>query len=54
LSASALNVVLGERYKVIPAEVKNYVRGWPAGRPSDPDQKNGVGGKSRSGVAQRT
>jgi oxaloacetate decarboxylase alpha subunit len=29
---ATLNVVLGERYKVIPAEVKNYVRGY-YGRP---------------------
>jgi oxaloacetate decarboxylase alpha subunit len=32
---ATLNVVLGERYKVIPAEVKNYVRGY-YGRPSAP------------------
>jgi oxaloacetate decarboxylase alpha subunit len=29
---ATLNVVLGERYKVIPAEVKNYIRGY-YGRP---------------------
>jgi oxaloacetate decarboxylase alpha subunit len=29
---ATLNVVLGERYKIIPAEVKNYVRGY-YGRP---------------------
>lgn len=29
---ATLNVVLGERYKVIPAEIKNYVRGY-YGRP---------------------
>jgi oxaloacetate decarboxylase alpha subunit len=38
---ATLNVVLGERYKVIPAEVKNYVRGYygqpPA--PIDPEIK---------------
>jgi oxaloacetate decarboxylase alpha subunit len=38
---ATLNVVLGERYKVIPAEVKNYVRGYyglpPA--PIDPELK---------------
>jgi oxaloacetate decarboxylase alpha subunit len=36
---ATLNVVLGERYKVIPAEIKNYVRGY-YGRPPaevDPD-----------------
>ncbi len=32
---ATLNVVLGERYKVIPAEVKNYVRGY-YGRPPAP------------------
>jgi oxaloacetate decarboxylase alpha subunit len=38
---ATLNVVLGERYKVIPAEVKNYVRGY-YGRPPttlDPEIK---------------
>jgi pyruvate/oxaloacetate carboxyltransferase len=38
---ATLNVVLGERYKIIPAEVKNYVRGY-YGRPPapiDPDIK---------------
>ena len=43
---ATLNVVLGERYKVIPAEVKNYVRGY-YGRPPapiDPDiQKKVIG-----------
>jgi oxaloacetate decarboxylase alpha subunit len=38
---ATLNVVLGERYKIIPAEVKNYVRGYyglsPA--PIDPEIK---------------
>jgi oxaloacetate decarboxylase alpha subunit len=38
---ATLNVLLGERYKVIPAEVKNYVRGYygqpPA--PIDPELK---------------
>jgi pyruvate/oxaloacetate carboxyltransferase len=29
---ATLNVLLGERYKVIPAEIKNYVRGY-YGRP---------------------
>jgi pyruvate/oxaloacetate carboxyltransferase len=41
-----LNVILGERYKVIPAEIKNYVRGY-YGRPPaaiDPDiQKKAIG-----------
>jgi pyruvate/oxaloacetate carboxyltransferase len=32
---ATLNVVLGERYKVIPAEVKNYIRGF-YGRPPAP------------------
>jgi len=32
---ATLNVVLGERYKVIPAEIKNYVRGF-YGRPPAP------------------
>ncbi|HSJ56856.1 MAG TPA: pyruvate/oxaloacetate carboxyltransferase [Anaerolineae bacterium] len=32
---ATLNVILGERYKVIPAEVKNYVRGY-YGRPPGP------------------
>jgi oxaloacetate decarboxylase alpha subunit len=32
---ATLNVVLGERYKIIPAEVKNYVRGY-YGRPPAP------------------
>jgi oxaloacetate decarboxylase alpha subunit len=32
---ATLNVVLGERYKVIPAEVRNYVRGY-YGRPPAP------------------
>ncbi len=32
---ATLNVVLGERYKVVPAEVKNYVRGY-YGRPPGP------------------
>ena len=32
---ATLNVVLGERYKVIPAEVKNYIRGY-YGRPPAP------------------
>ena len=32
---ATLNVVLGERYRVIPAEVKNYVRGY-YGRPPAP------------------
>jgi len=39
---ATLNVVLGERYKVIPAEVKNYIRGY-YGRPPapiDPDVKH--------------
>jgi oxaloacetate decarboxylase alpha subunit len=38
---ATLNVVLGERYKIIPGEVKNYVRGY-YGRPPapiDPDVK---------------
>jgi oxaloacetate decarboxylase alpha subunit len=38
---ATLNVVLGERYKVIPAEIKNYVRGF-YGRPPttiDPEIK---------------
>ena len=38
---ATLNVVLGERYKVIPAEIKNYVRGY-YGRPPaaiDPEIK---------------
>ena len=38
---ATLNVVLGERYKIIPGEVKNYVRGY-YGRPPaaiDPDIK---------------
>jgi oxaloacetate decarboxylase alpha subunit len=38
---ATLNVVLGERYKVIPAEVKNYIRGY-YGRPPaaiDPEIK---------------
>lgn len=36
---ATLNVVLGERYKVIPAEVKNYVRGYygRAPAPIDPE-----------------
>jgi pyruvate/oxaloacetate carboxyltransferase len=41
---ATLNVVLGERYKVIPAEVKNYVRGYygrPPG-PIDPEIKRKV------------
>lgn len=32
---ATLNVVLGERYKVVPAEIKNYVRGY-YGRPPAP------------------
>jgi len=32
---ATLNVVLGERYKIIPGEVKNYVRGY-YGRPPAP------------------
>jgi len=32
---ATLNVILGERYKVIPAEIKNYVRGY-YGRPPAP------------------
>jgi oxaloacetate decarboxylase alpha subunit len=32
---ATLNVILGERYKVVPAEVKNYVRGF-YGRPPAP------------------
>ncbi|MGD8463205.1 MAG: pyruvate/oxaloacetate carboxyltransferase [Anaerolineae bacterium] len=38
---ATLNVVLGERYKVIPAEVKNYVRGYYGRPPSaiDPEIK---------------
>ena len=32
---ATLNVVLGERYKVIPAEIKNYIRGY-YGRPPAP------------------
>ena len=32
---ATLNVVLGERYKVIPSEIKNYVRGY-YGRPPAP------------------
>ena len=43
---ATLNVVLGERYKVIPAEIKNYVRGY-YGRPPasiDPEiQKKAIG-----------
>jgi oxaloacetate decarboxylase alpha subunit len=43
---ATLNVVLGERYKIIPEEVKNYVRGY-YGRPPapiDPDvQKKVIG-----------
>jgi oxaloacetate decarboxylase alpha subunit len=38
---ATLNVILGERYKVIPGEVKNYIRGF-YGRPPapiDPDVK---------------
>jgi oxaloacetate decarboxylase alpha subunit len=38
---ATLNVVLGERYKIIPAEVKNYIRGY-YGRPPaaiDPEIK---------------
>jgi oxaloacetate decarboxylase alpha subunit len=38
---ATLNVVLGERYKVIPAEIKNYIRGY-YGRPPaaiDPEIK---------------
>ncbi|MCD6217017.1 pyruvate carboxylase subunit B [bacterium] len=35
---ATLNVVLGERYKVIPEEVKNYVRGY-YGRPPAPIDK---------------
>lgn len=41
---ATLNVVLGERYKVIPAEIKNYVRGY-YGRPPasiDPEIKKRV------------
>lgn len=36
---ATLNVVLGERYKVIPAEIKNYVRGYYGRSPApiDPD-----------------
>jgi oxaloacetate decarboxylase alpha subunit len=44
---ATLNVVLGERYKIIPAEVKNYVRGY-YGRPPapiDPDIKAIIIGK---------
>ena len=38
---ATLNVVLGERYKVIPAEIKNYVRGYYGRPPStiDPEIK---------------
>ncbi len=38
---ATLNVVLGERYKVIPAEVKNYVRGYYGRSPApiDPEIK---------------
>ncbi|MGB9868083.1 MAG: acetyl-CoA carboxylase biotin carboxyl carrier protein [Bacillota bacterium] len=32
---AVLNVLLGERYKLVPEEVKNYVRGW-YGRPPAP------------------
>ena len=32
---ATLNVILGERYKIIPAEIKNYVRGY-YGRPPAP------------------
>ena len=43
---ATLNVILGERYKVIPAEIKQYVRGY-YGRPPaevDPDiQKKAIG-----------
>jgi oxaloacetate decarboxylase alpha subunit len=43
---ATLNVVLGERYKVIPAEIKNYVRGF-YGRPPaaiDPEiRKQAIG-----------
>jgi len=43
---ATLNVILGERYKVIPAEVKNYIRGY-YGRPPapiDPEiQKKAIG-----------
>jgi oxaloacetate decarboxylase alpha subunit len=43
---ATLNVILGERYKVIPAEIKNYVRGY-YGRPPaaiDPDiRKKAIG-----------
>jgi oxaloacetate decarboxylase alpha subunit len=43
---ATLNVILGERYKVIPAEIKNYVRGY-YGRPPapiDPEiQKKAIG-----------
>jgi oxaloacetate decarboxylase alpha subunit len=45
---ATLNVVLGERYKVIPAEIKNYVRGY-YGRPPapiDPEiKKKAIGGE---------
>jgi oxaloacetate decarboxylase alpha subunit len=44
---ATLNVMLGERYKVIPAEIKNYVRGY-YGRPPasiDPEIKRKVIGE---------
>jgi pyruvate/oxaloacetate carboxyltransferase len=34
---ATLNVVLGERYKVIPAEIKNYVRGYYGRPPAEID-----------------
>ena len=36
---ATLNVVLGERYKVIPAEIKNYVRGYYGKPPAAVDPK---------------
>jgi oxaloacetate decarboxylase alpha subunit len=43
---ATLNVVLGERYKIIPAEVRNYVRGYYGQPPAaiDPEiQKKAIG-----------
>ena len=36
---ATLNVVLGERYKVIPAEVKNYIRGYYGRPPATIDEE---------------
>jgi oxaloacetate decarboxylase alpha subunit len=43
---ATLNVLLGERYKIIPAEIKNYVRGYygRAPAPIDPEiRKKAIG-----------